>query len=66
MMPIMDGYTATKLIRENDFFKSTPIIALSANSNENEREKCLMVGCDDFVEKPIDLNTLSEIIKKYI
>ncbi|MEG5056790.1 PAS domain S-box protein [Microcoleus sp. A2-C5] len=51
-MPIVDGYTATKRIREHPHGKETVIIALTASAFEEEREKALMAGCDDFMSKP--------------
>jgi CheY-like chemotaxis protein len=51
-MPIMDGYTATKRIREHPQGQETVIIALTASIFEEDREKVLMAGCDDFISKP--------------
>ncbi|MEG4303019.1 PAS domain S-box protein [Microcoleus sp. D3_18a_C4] len=51
-MPIVDGYTATKRIREHSQGQETVIIALTASAFEEEREKALMAGCDDFISKP--------------
>ncbi len=51
-MPIVDGYTATKRIREHPHGQETVIIALTASAFEEDREKVLMAGCDDFISKP--------------
>ncbi|MEG4391932.1 PAS domain S-box protein [Microcoleus sp. BROC3] len=51
-MPIVDGYTATKRIREHPQGQETVIIALTASAFEEDREKALMAGCDDFMSKP--------------
>jgi PAS domain S-box-containing protein len=66
-MPEMDGYEATKLIRENE--KNTgshvPIIALTANATEEDKNKCLEYGMEDFLSKPIKSEKLYSCILKY-
>jgi CheY-like chemotaxis protein len=52
-MPVMDGYEATLLLRQTEWGKNLPIIAVTAASNEEYREKALKVGCSDFIAKPI-------------
>jgi PAS domain S-box-containing protein len=59
-MPIMDGFEATLKIREQG--DSTPIVALTANVQETERQRCLEVGMNDFLSKPYKLNELRTII----
>ena len=53
-MPEMDGYEATKIIRADDRFRDLPIIAMTAHAMESERQKCLSVGMNDHVTKPVD------------
>jgi PAS domain S-box-containing protein len=53
-MPIVDGYTATKRIREHPKGQETVIIALTASVFEEDREKVLRAGCDDFISKPFE------------
>ena len=59
-MPIKDGYEATKEIRT--FNKTVPIIALTAFSTPDEREKAMEVGCTGFQSKPISASVLSKLI----
>jgi signal transduction histidine kinase len=63
-MPVMDGYTAARVLRESGFSK--PIIALTANAMNSERSRCIEAGCDDFHPKPIDRPILIELISNYV
>ncbi|WP_462158664.1 PAS domain S-box protein [Pseudoalteromonas sp. GB56] len=65
-MPIMDGYTATKRIREQSQFADLPIIAMTANAMAGDREKVLVVGMNDHIAKPIDVNEMFNIMAKWI
>jgi PAS domain S-box-containing protein len=64
-MPVMNGYEATKQIREMQT-THIPIIALTAGTVIGEKEKCLEAGMDDYASKPIVKNTLEEIIANWI
>lgn len=66
MMPDIDGYEATALIRNDKNLSNTPVVAVTAQAMSHDREKCLAAGIDDYVSKPIDIDTLTEVIKKYI
>jgi PAS domain S-box-containing protein len=62
-MPIMDGFEATRLIREIEGNnRRIPIIALTANALAGERERCLKAGMDDYLSKPINLKLLGELL----
>lgn len=66
-MPIMDGFDATKEIRRLEkSSKHTPIIAVTANAMEGDRERCLKVGMDDYLKKPVSLDKLKNCINKYL
>lgn len=68
MMPVMDGLEATKEIRklESQSPKSihTPIIAVTANTLDNDRSKCIALGMDEFIAKPFDMNQLNLILEE--
>jgi CheY-like chemotaxis protein len=61
-MPVMDGFLATKKIREIETSTSsfTPIIAITANAMSGDRETCLAVGMDDYISKPFQVDLLIE------
>src|SRR5258706_6069510 len=68
MMPVMDGLEATRVIRQTevDTGKHIPIIALTANAIEHEdRVACLNAGMDDYLAKPIDLEQLNVVIRRW-
>ena len=61
-LPLMDGFAATKLIRQNDNLKNVPIIAITAHHEDDFRSGAKASGFDAYVTKPIDVNWLSELI----
>ena len=63
-MPIMDGYEATKKIKK--LRPQLPVIAQTAYSTEEDIQKAIAAGCDDFISKPIDRSLLKPIITRYI
>jgi CheY-like chemotaxis protein len=63
-MPEMDGYTATRHIRQ--FNKNVVIIAQTAYGLTGDREKAIAAGCDDYISKPIDIKKLIAIIEKHL
>ncbi len=65
-MPRMDGYETTRLIRANQSWSKMPIIAITANSLNSDRDKCLKYGCDSYLAKPFKSETLVREIKRLI
>jgi signal transduction histidine kinase/CheY-like chemotaxis protein len=66
MMPDMDGYEAMRKIREQEQFKSLPIIALTAKAMAEDRKKCLDAGASDYFSKPVDVDKLLDLIKLWL
>jgi CheY-like chemotaxis protein len=62
----MDGFEATRRIRENLRGRRLPIIALTANAMEGDREKCIAAGMDDFIAKPVRRADLRACLEKWI
>ncbi len=65
-MPVMDGYEATKNIRENLKFKDLPVIAMTAHAMDKDRKLCLEAGMNDYVTKPIDQKKLFSVLYYWI
>lgn len=63
-MPVMDGWEATEKIKADPKLSHIPIVGLSANAMEGDKDKALMSGCDDYATKPVNLDQLIEIIEK--
>ena len=57
-LPVMDGWTATRTLKADDFTSHIPIIALTAHAMSSDRQKATDAGCDDFHPKPVDLARL--------
>ena len=63
-MPIMDGLEATKAIKEK--FPNLPIIALTANAFDSDRQLALDAGCNDFLSKPVSSDLCLQTIKRFV
>jgi two-component system cell cycle response regulator DivK len=66
MMPDMDGYEATGIIRNNPALSDVYIIAVTAQAMVGDREKCLAAGASAYVSKPIDVDVLLELLKEQV
>ena len=65
-MPVMDGYEATRQIRQQSRFDRLPVIAMTANAMQRDREKALEVGMNDHIAKPIDPDLMFLTLAKWI
>lgn len=66
MMPEMDGYEATRLIRKDPRWRKLPIIAVTAKAMKDDQERCLQAGANDYLAKPIDLDRLFSLIRVWL
>src|SRR5690606_28182922 len=66
MMPDMGGYVAIQQIRRSDKYGPVPIVAVTANAMNGDREKCLAAGADNYVAKPIDVDRLMNVIEELL
>jgi two-component system, sensor histidine kinase and response regulator len=65
-MPVMDGYTATRVIREKECVdRHTPIVALTANAMTGQLERCLSAGMDGLLTKPVAIERLREVLDRF-
>jgi CheY-like chemotaxis protein len=67
MMPVMNGYEATRAIRSSDhpLAKTIPIVAMTANAYREDVEKAFAAGMDEHVPKPIDIKYLMKVLERY-
>ena len=65
-MPDMDGYTLTAKIKSLPGFERVPILAVTANVMRGDKEKTLEAGCDGYIQKPLDIEQLTQEIEKFM
>jgi len=69
LMPVMDGYMATRLWRERERASGSPrlpIVAMTANAMAGDRERCLASGMDDYISKPLDRTALAQLLRRWL
>jgi CheY-like chemotaxis protein len=67
-MPVMDGFEATRHIRDDETLRGaghTPIVALTADALAGDRERCLEAGMDDYLTKPVSSATLGSTVERW-
>ena len=64
-MPILDGFATTRQLRTEESFESLPIIALTAGATAQEQKMCFEAGMSDFLSKPITIDALESVLKKW-
>ena len=65
-LPVMDGWTAARIIKDDSALAEIPIIALTAHAMVGDREKALQAGCDDYIAKPINLRELRSKLTEHL
>jgi CheY-like chemotaxis protein len=66
MMPVKDGLTATREIRQDGRFGKLPIIALTAKAMPDDQQQCIQAGANDYVAKPLDVDKLVSLIRVWL
>lgn len=65
-LPEIDGYEVTARLKQLPGMQAVPVIAVTANVMKGDREKTIAAGCDGYIQKPIDIDTLSSQIEHFL
>lgn len=65
-LPVMDGYTVARKIRANKDLANTPVVAVTSYAMSGDREQVMEAGCDGYIEKPINPDTIIDEIEKIL
>jgi two-component system, cell cycle response regulator DivK len=65
-LPEVDGYTLTSHLKAHPKFNNIPIVALTANVMQGDKERTIEAGCDGYIQKPIDVDSLPDELKNYL
>lgn len=65
-LPQLDGYAVARALRQTETLRETPIVAVTSYAMVGDREKCLEVGCNGYMEKPINPETFVEEISSFL
>jgi two-component system cell cycle response regulator DivK len=65
-LPVLDGFAATRLIREDAELRQVPIVAITADDTAEYRDMAFTAGCDEYVTKPIDYGRLERMLREFL
>ncbi len=65
-LPVMDGWEVAQRLKADPETRAIPVVALTAHAMSGDREKCMEMGCDDYMAKPININELVEMINRHL
>ncbi len=65
-LPLLDGFVATQYIRQQEELRDTPIIALTADGSIQARKVALAAGCNDYLEKPVNIEQVEKLLKHFL
>ena len=66
LLPKVDGYTATRMIKETTGLADTKVVALTAYSMKGDRSRAIDAGCEGYIPKPLDPSTFADEVEKYL